>query len=872
MKKLLPALFAILFIQFGYAQPSSWKVTGIGGGGAFFRPSINPGNTNEYYVPTDMGSFFHTTDYGHTYGELSFLQLTGGAGGVVRFTNNANILYAVGGNGAVNKTTDGGNTWAIIPCIKSSVDPHVTESVVSLFVDYNNPLELVFATHDGMYFSGDGGATLKDITQTSPTYQYISGCLFTGDSIFMGTPGGVIVTTNGGTSFAKAALTGLTAGYDIVGFAAAKQGSTIRFFCSTMPTGTATDQIYGSAGGWQNTYINNIYTVDYNSSSVWTAKSTGVTIPSSTSCYPCDYIVWMGMAANDINTVYAGGVNGNAQPMLVKTSNAGTSWAEVFLITNNKNINTGYMGDKGDRFQWYDGFSGMDVCQTNSNKVVLSNMGCVHVTSDGGTTWQQAYVNPADQNPVNVITPDNKLYRGIGIENTSNWLATWVDANHMVYSLTDIGCLRSPDDGLHWQFCQFAYNTMYCVVKTPGILYGATSNIHDMYTNNLQDAPIDNSAYSQGEVMSSTDSGFTWKTIHNFHRPVYWIAIDKKNANTMYASVVNHSKDSGGIWVTKDLNNGPSSTWTKLPRPLRTEGHPAMIVPLSDGKMVCTFGARMTDYSATPPGKFTKSSGVFLYDPGTNTWSDRTDTTSYNSVTGTYGTMGWYCNDIYVDPNDTHDSTWYVGISAGWGWTDAAGNTTPNDQGALMKSTNRGKTWTKLLSESNGLSPGSGVFSATINPNNPNQMFVTTTRDGLWMSNNINAATPILTQVSNFQFGFPMRVLFNPYNTSEMWVTTFGNGVHVGTLSTVGINEVTQNENLQVYPNPTNGVVTIVVESEKLKVESKLEIYNVMGQEILSVPLNPQTERYTLNTSTWQQGVYILSVNGRVNRKLVVVR
>src|ERR1051326_6824705 len=140
--KFLVFCFAVSFIA--NAQPSSWKVTGIGGGGAFFRPSINPGNDNEYYVPTDMGSFFHTTNYGQTYGELSFLQLTGGSLGVIRFTNNANILYGVGGGGAVYKSTDAGATWVVIPCISGSSDPHVTESAVSLFVDYNDPNHLAF--------------------------------------------------------------------------------------------------------------------------------------------------------------------------------------------------------------------------------------------------------------------------------------------------------------------------------------------------------------------------------------------------------------------------------------------------------------------------------------------------------------------------------------------------------------------------------------------------------------------------------------------------------------------------------------------------------------------------------------------------------
>jgi len=876
MKKLLLSCF-IVFSLFANAQPSSWSIRGVGGGGALFRPSINPGNPNEFYVPTDMGSMFHTTDMGKTYTEFNFLTLNGGSLAVVRFTNNSSILYAVGGTPAdrstsVNKTTDGGVTWSKVPCIASSSDPNVTETVVSLYTDYNNPNRFVFATHDGMYFSGDGGATLLDITQSSPLYQYISGTLFDGNNIYLGTPGGVVVSTDGGATFSKAALTGLTPGYDIVGFAAAKQGTTVRFFCSTMPTGVPVDQIYGSAGGYQNTYINNIYSVDYNASTVWVPKSNGVILPTSTGCYPCHYIVWLGMANNDINTVYAGGANGNAQAAVLRTTDGGDNWTDAFQIIGNVNINTGYAGYHGDLWQWYNGLDGLEVCPNNSNYAVQTSMGFVHVTTDGGTTWNQAYVSAAETNPMNMDTPKHKSYHSAGIEVTTNWLATWADANNMIFSLTDIGCLRSTDAGASWQFpSNFTYNTMYCVVKhNSGTFYGAASNIHDLYTNGLQDAPIDNSTYSNGEIMYSTDNGYTWSTLYNFGRPVYWLALDPNDPNKMYASVVNHSQGLGGIYVTSDLNNGTAATWTKLPEPPRTEGHPAKIVPLKDGKVVCTYSCRQTDWSASPSGKFTKSAGVFLYDPSGNSWTDLTDLTSLNTVSGTYtGTMGWYCNDIYVDPNDATESTWYVGVSAGYGWTDASGNTTPNDQGALMKTTDRGLHWTKLFGESNGLAAGGGVFSCNLNPNNPNEMYVATNNSGLWMSSNINDANPTFTQIKNFPFGFPLRVLFNPYKTNEMWVTTFGNGMWVGTLDiTTGIPQFTSKENLEIYPNPATNQCFVNVSG--LKDKGILHVHNLLGQEIQTIAIDPQIEKYTLNTGNWPEGIYTVSLNNGEVRKLVV--
>ena len=134
----------------------------------------------------------------------------------------------------------------------------------------------------------------------------------------------------------------------------------------------------------------------------------------------------------------------------------------------------------------------------------------------------------------------------------------------------------------------------------------------------------------------------TWSLLHSFGHPVFWIAIDPGNPDRMYASVVNYggggSSSQGGIWMTNDLENLASAQWVHLPAPPRTEGHPASIEVLNDGKMVCTFSGRIN-----PSGSFTASSGVFIYDPGTNSWTDVSDPGMY-----------YWTKDIIIDPNDAN--------------------------------------------------------------------------------------------------------------------------------------------------------------------------------------------------------------------------
>ena len=62
-------------------------------------------------------------------------------------------------------------------------------------------------------------------------------------------------------------------------------------------------------------------------------------------------------------------------------------------------------------------------------------------------------------------------------------------------------------------------------------------------------------------------------------------------------------------------------------------------------------------------------------------------------------------------------------------------------------------------------------------------MYFSTETGGLWYSNNINTATPTFSLVNAYPFRHPMRVFFNPWNTSEMWVSSFGYGMAMANTS-----------------------------------------------------------------------------------------
>jgi hypothetical protein len=109
-----------------------------------------------------------------------------------------------------------------------------------------------------------------------------------------------------------------------------------------------------------------------------------------------------------------------------------------------------------------------------------------------------------------------------------------------------------------------------------------------------------------------------------------------------------------------------------------------------------------------------------------------------------------------------------VGVFKGWGST-----TVNNAGGGLWKTTDRGAHWSRINSMDR-------VTSCTFDPNNSNRIFMTTETSGLWYSDNLNDATPTFTQITSYPFRQPERVYFNPYNSDEVWVTSFGNGIRIG--------------------------------------------------------------------------------------------
>lgn len=99
----------------------------------------------------------------------------------------------------------------------------------------------------------------------------------------------------------------------------------------------------------------------------------------------------------------------------------------------------------------------------------------------------------------------------------------------------------------------------------------------------------------------------------------------------------------------------------------------------------------------------------------------------------------------------------------------------------LYRTTDRGQTWSAFTCD---IYPSLyRVASIAFHPSNTNFAFITTEDNGLLYSTNILAAAPAFLLATNYPFFGPRRVFTNPYDASEIWATSFGNGLRVGWLT-----------------------------------------------------------------------------------------
>lgn len=830
---LLPTVFS--------AQPSKWTNSGISGGSALFYPSFSPYDTDIIYMASDLTGMFFTVDGGKSWDVVPFTELRATTLSKIHFTGHPDTLFTIHNDFRnvaqyVYRSDDGGTSWHTL-----TEDPTGGETVY-LYVDPDHTQRLIVTDYQSIYYSADGGHSFHKAYDATDNI-YLGGVFWHGEQVYLGSNEGLLMSENSGRRFQKVSVENLDPDLGILSLKGSEFEQGIQLFCTVRDKNFMWSGMLSDGGDYYGEQ--KLICIEKTEGNQFASQN----INSNLRAFE-DFPFYVDIPRVDQNRVlfsagaYLNQTGNHIHPQVYRLSSESLNWETTLKTDNNANIATGYMGHDGDfAWSWSENAMGFGFNPSNPQIAIVTDFSFAHITRDGGNSWEALYVRPEDLNPVGQATPRKKSYRTNGLENTSVWWLAWNSPDDVFAGYTDITAIRSEDGGNSWSFDYEGldgnigekYNTIYQVSSgANGVWYAASSTLHDLYqSTELGDDPLDNEEHG-GAVFRSVDGGINWTLVEDFQRPVVWTALDPNNNNVLYASVVN--SQTGGIYKTENLGNGPEAIWEKLTAPPNTEGHPYNIHVLGGDTLVCTYSGRLTQEV-----QFTPSSGVFYSENGGYSWEDRS-----------LPDMKYWTKDLVIDPHDQQKNTWYVGVFDGFSGHPATVGT-----GGLYRTKDRGKSWEEL-------GDFYRVESVTIHPENPDIMYVTTEQDGLWYTDDLRSTQPTFRLLEAYPFQHPVRVFINPFNANEVWVASFGNGLRKGTAPVTTKTKKTQSERpeMDVYPNPADDQIQITINNIRPPVSMRM--YNYLGR---LVHYNPEMSLIGhVEVNGFLPGLYLVEVSTKTHR------
>jgi PKD repeat protein len=903
-----------------YIGPTS-PPPGGGGAGRVNHLRFNPSNSSILYACTPSGGLWTSINGGSSWTTKTDHLYDLSCNDVAIDPTNTNVMYLATGDGdgigggfttpstaGILKSTDGGNTWNATNfnytySLSGPASMTVNEVMISP-MDHN----FIFAaTSFGLYYSPDAGLTwnfilsgdFKDMAfePFHPLKMYITTA---------GSPAAFYRSTDGGLSFTKITLPNATTAQRMA--LAVTPADSNRVYVLADDASTNDDFL----GLWMSTNQGQTFTRQSH-----TPNLLGFSLTGGDNQGQGWYTLSLAASPTNAGTVVVGGVN------IWMSNNSGVSWnlnadqvgvgapyvhADIHQLT--------YLPGSGSTF--FAACDGGVFKTTNSgpnfgdisHNLEIAQQYCVGLSSNNANLWLSGWQDNGT-NLLNGASWVESLY-GDGmvcfIDNTNN--------NNMYGETFNGGFHYSPNGGA--SYTNIAINTSELGAwvtpwqqdpAAPNTLYGGYENVWKSTNQGnvwnpistwgvsgnsivtLKVAPSNNQyiyAANLSTLYVTTNGGTSWTNI-NGTLPIGFntltgIAIDNANPSRVW---VTFSGFSIGSKAYESDNAG--TTWTDIstglpPMPANCivyqgSGIDAMYVGTDVGvyyRDTTTTMKNWVSYNNGLPN--VEIADLKIYAPGNLLRA------------GTYGRGTWQIG-LYNAPAvapAANFSAYPLTICANTQvqFTDSSAN-----QPTSWSWTFTGGTpATSTVQNPTVLYGTAGTYQVVLTATNANGN-TTITKTNYIKVNPLPSPAPACQQTGDllkcvpatytYYQWFRSNVLI-PYDTTSqfwMWQTglfkvvvsnQFGCSISSPSInvSVLGINEVSYNDEVAVYPNPATGSVNV---SFNLPQEGNyvVELTNVLGQTVYTEKLQlngPFTK--TIDVSNFSKGIYMLSLNGQ-NTKIV---
>ena len=503
---------------------------GIGGGGSFFNPMMDPNNDNFIYVTCDMGGLY----YSHNKGKSWNRTFTRGVYGQAHISQNGNLflggygLYASYDNGkSVNMIYPKDAKYEVSRCgwnenimIAENFDNDYIKAIYTL----NNKLYFITISWGGVFklHSSDFDGNNLNILE-SKTLINVSDPV-NGIAVNM-------VCDNSGIYYSL--------------------GNSIHFFKFEDSSVT---EIYSTTGTIKDIAIidNKIFVIDdlpekskilYTTDFVsFTDIMTYNTLPTNFTKYERDGTFnwhFKEITGNNLQNIFLSfeaNVNEYYDTVegIMHFDGTSFSWVfdNVFKTKHELELPCWSYGSHGP-------FYGIYINPNNSEEVLVSNIETVYLMNYDSNKEREV-VNLHCYNKGDTYTTN-----GLDVQTTYSVKYDPFNSNHIVICSTDMGLQHSFDGGLSWKRMNITevvhdiYNTCYDLYfdkNNKDVVYGLWSSLHDApyYPYSAQND------YVMGEFAISYDGGLTWDFTYSTGIPANSVPVKlsvKENGNNLIFAV-----------------------------------------------------------------------------------------------------------------------------------------------------------------------------------------------------------------------------------------------------------------------------------------------------------------------------------------------